>query len=253
MKHANPCGAAIAATPAEAYAGAFRTDPAAAFGGIVALNRPLDAGLARTILERQFVEVLIVPQLEEGAADALAVKPDVRVLVVHGLDEANGAAARGNEERHLELRSVRGGVLVQEADHDPVAADDLDVVTRRAPTRAEVADLLFAWRVAWFVKSNAIVYAGNRATRGIGGGQASRVHSARIARLKAKEEELELGGTVMASDAFFPFRDGIDAAAEAGVAAVIQPGGSRRDGEVIAAADAHGMAMVFTGVRHFRH
>ncbi len=253
VKHANPCGAAIAATPAEAYAGAFRTDPAAAFGGIVALNRSLDAGLARTILERQFVEVLIVPQLEEGAADALAVKPDVRVLVVHGLDEANGAAARGNEERHLELRSVRGGVLVQEADHDPVAADDLDVVTRRAPTRAEVADLLFAWRVAWFVKSNAIVYAGNRATRGIGGGQASRVHSARIARLKAKEEGLELGGTVMASDAFFPFRDGIDAAAEAGVAAVIQPGGSRRDGEVIAAADAHGMAMVFTGVRHFRH
>ena len=167
--------------------------------------------------------------------------------------DAAGTAARGKKEGLFDFRSVRGGVLVQEADHDPVAADDLEVVTRRAPTRSEVADLLFAWRVAWFVKSNAIVYAGDRATRGIGGGQASRVHSARIARLKAQEERLELGGTVMASDAFFPFRDGIDAAAEAGVAAVIQPGGSRRDGEVVAAADAHAMAMVFTGVRHFRH
>ena len=252
VKHANPCGAAIAATPVEAYGRAFRTDPTSAFGGIVALNRALDAGLARTILGRQFVEVLVVPRLGEGAADALAVKPDVRVLIVDGLAEAAGTAARGKDGL-LDIRSVRGGVLVQEADHDPVAADDLEVVTRRAPTPSEVADLLFAWRVAWFVKSNAIVYAGNRATRGIGGGQASRVHSARIARLKAQEEGLELGGTVMASDAFFPFRDGIDAAAEAGVAAVIQPGGSRRDGEVVAAADAHGMAMVFTGVRHFRH
>ena len=250
VKHANPCGAAIAATPDEAYDRAFRTDPTSAFGGIVALNRPLDDDLAGAILERQFVEVLVAPRLGESAAAILAARPDVRVLVTG--DEPAAAGSKGHREQ-LDVRSVRGGVLVQEADHDSVTSDGLEVVTRREPTRSEVADLLFAWRIAWFVKSNAIVYAGSGATRGIGGGQASRVYSARIARLKAQEVGLELAGAVMASDAFFPFRDGIDAAAEAGIAAVIQPGGSRRDAEVVAAADEHGMAMVFTGVRHFRH
>ena len=252
VKHANPCGAAIAATPDEAYERAFRTDPTSAFGGIIALNRALDSVLAGAILERQFVEVLVAPSLGEGAAGVLANRPDIRVLVTGDEGASAASAARGSGTR-LDVRSVRGGLLVQEADHDPVTAEGLEVVTRRAPTRAELADLLFAWRIAWFVKSNAIVYVGGGATRGIGAGQASRVHSARIARLKAEEEGLDLVGTVMASDAFFPFRDGVDAAAEAGVAAVIQPGGSRRDAEVVAAADEHGMAMVFTGVRHFRH
>ena len=252
VKHANPCGAAIAATPAEAYERAFRTDPTSAFGGIVAFNRALDGNLARALLERQFVEVIVAPGLGEGAASVLATKPDVRVLVAA---EAGAPAVEGSQGRrgHLDVRSVRGGILVQEADHDPVTPGGLEVATRREPTPSELVDLLFAWRIARFVKSNAIVYAGGGATRGIGGGQASRVYSARIARLKAEEEGLDLRGAVMASDAFFPFRDGIDAAAEAGVAAVIQPGGSRRDGEVVAAADEHGMAMVFTGIRHFRH
>ena len=252
VKHANPCGAAIATTPAEAYHRAFRTDSSSAFGGIVAFNRTLDGDLARTIVDGRFVEVLVTPRLGEGAAAALAARPDVRVLVTGETSEPSVAASEGHRG-HLDVRSVRGGVLVQEADHDPVTPDGLEVVTRRQPTASELTDLLFAWRIAWFVKSNAIVYAAAGATRGIGGGQASRVYSARIARLKAQEEGLELAGAVMASDAFFPFRDGIDAAAEAGIAAVIQPGGSRRDAEVVAAADEHGMAMVFTGVRHFRH
>ena len=252
VKHANPCGAATAASAAHAYEGAFRTDPTSAFGGIVAFNRALEGDLAGAILERQFVEVIVVPGLGRGAESVLAAKPEVRVLVTGSRAEpATVDAAAGSVD--LDIRSVRGGVLVQEADHDPVTRESLEVVTRRAPTSAELADLLFAWRIAWFVKSNAIVYAGGGATRGIGGGQSSRVYSARIARLKAEEEGLDLEGAVMASDAFFPFRDGIDAAAEAGVAAVIQPGGSRRDAEVVAAADEHAMAMVFTGVRHFRH
>ena len=255
VKHANPCGAATAATTEAAYDGAFRTDPTSAFGGIVTLNRALDGKLARVILERQFVEVIVVPGLGEGAETVLAGKPDVRVLVTAAHREPAAAADRASGGLHacLDVRSVRGGLLLQEADHDPVTPESLEVVTRRAPARAELADLLFAWRVAWFVKSNAIVYAAGGATRGIGGGQSSRVYSARIARLKAHDEGLDLDGAVMASDAFFPFRDGIDAAAEAGIAAVIQPGGSRRDAEVIEAADEHAMAMVFTGVRHFRH
>ena len=255
VKHANPCGAATAATVDAAYDGAFRTDPTSAFGGIVALNRALDGTLARAILERQFVEVIVVPGLGEGAESELAGKPDVRVLVTGAPGEPAAAPSEPSGERHadIEVRSVRGGLLVQEADHDPVSPEALEVATRRAPAPSELADLIFAWRVAWFVKSNAIVYAAGGATRGIGAGQSSRVHSARIARLKAEEQGLALDGAVMASDAFFPFRDGIDAAAEAGVGAVIQPGGSRRDAEVIEAADEHGMAMVFTGVRHFRH
>ena len=255
VKHANPCGAAVAASACEAYERAFRTDPTSAFGGIIAFNRPLDGALARAVLERQFVEVIVAPAIAGAdAAAALAAKPGVRVLVT-GEPEEPSADSDGGHHRgaSLDIRSVGGGILVQEADHDTVTADDLDVVTRRAPTPPELIDLLFAWRIARFVKSNAIVYVRGGATLGIGAGQTSRVHSARIGRLKAEEEGLELRGSAMASDAFFPFRDGIDAAAEAGVAAVIQPGGSRRDPEVIAAADEHGMAMVLTGVRHFRH
>ena len=261
VKHANPCGAAVAGTGREAYERAFRTDPTSAFGGIIAFNRPLDGELARAVLQRQFVEVIVAPSItgvEEAAV--LAGKPDVRVLVtdepgkpVEGGDEGRGEDAAGLAGPPLDIRSVRGGILVQEADHDAVTPDGLEVVTRRAPTPTELTDLLFAWRIAWFVKSNAIVYARDSATLGIGAGQTSRVYSARIGRLKAEEEGLELGGSAMASDAFFPFRDGVDAAADAGVTAVIQPGGSRRDREVVAAADEHGMAMVFTGVRHFRH
>ena len=256
VKHANPCGAAVAASACEAYERAFRTDPTSAFGGIIAFNRPLDGELARAVLERQFVEVIVAPSIAGAdAAAALAAKPGVRVLVTGGPEEpfVDAGGDGGHRGASLDLRSVGGGVLVQEADHDAVTADDLDVVTRRAPTPSELLDLLFAWRIVRFVKSNAIVYVRGGATLGIGAGQTSRVHSARIGCLKAEEEGLELRGSAMASDAFFPFRDGIDAAAEAGVAAVIQPGGSRRDPEVIAAADEHGMAMVLTGVRHFRH
>ena len=258
VKHANPCGAAVATSACEAYERAFRTDPTSAFGGIIAFNRPLDGGLARAVLERQFVEVIVAPSIAGAdAAATLAAKPGVRVLVTGDPEEpsadGDGNGNGGHRGAALDIRSVGGGILVQEADHDAVTADDLDVVTRRAPTPSELTDLLLAWRIVRFVKSNAIVYVRGGATVGIGAGQTSRVHSARIGRLKAEEEGLELRGSAMASDAFFPFRDGIDAAAEAGVAAVIQPGGSRRDPEVIAAADEHGMAMVLTGVRHFRH
>ena len=258
VKHANPCGAAVAASACEAYERAFRTDPTSAFGGIIAFNRPLDGELARAVLERQFVEVIVAPSIADAdAAAALAAKPGVRVLVTGEPEEpaadADGDGDGGHRGASLDIRSVGGGILVQEADHDAVTAADLDVVTRRAPAPSELIDLRFAWRIVRFVKSNAIVYVRGGATLGIGAGQTSRVHSARIGRLKAEEEGLELRGSAMASDAFFPFRDGVDAAAEAGVAAVIQPGGSRRDPEVIAAADEHGMAMVFTGVRHFRH
>lgn len=253
VKHANPCGAAVAGTEHAAYERAFRTDPTSAFGGIIAFNRRLDGPLARTVLERQFVEVIVAPSIEEEAAAVLAARPDVRVLLTDGPGESAAGSDGGRGGASLDIRSVRGGILVQEADHDAVTPEDLDVVTRRPPTPSELTDLLFAWRIAWFVKSNAIVYARDGATFGIGAGQTSRVHSARIGRIKAEEEGLDLDGTAMASDAFFPFRDGVDAAAEAGVTAVIQPGGSRRDREVVAAADEHGMAMVFTGVRHFRH
>ena len=245
VKHANPCGVALADTVAQAYDRAYRTDPTSAFGGIIALNRPLDADCARMILERQFVEVLAVPSVEPHVSTILAGKPNIRVLVTGELQPA--------QEDWLEIRSVTGGLLAQSRDLSMVSEQELRVVTTRAPDKDQLSDLAFAWRVAKFVKSNAIVFAKSRATIGVGAGQMSRVYSTRIAAMKARDEGLEVRGSVMASDAFFPFRDGIDAAAEFGITAVIQPGGSKRDDEVIAAANEHGMAMVYTGMRHFRH
>jgi phosphoribosylaminoimidazolecarboxamide formyltransferase/IMP cyclohydrolase len=246
VKHANPCGVAVAASVGEAYEAAYRTDPTSAFGGILAFNRPLDEATARHLLARQFVEVLIAPALGPGAEAALAEKPNVRVLLTGPLSVADGAG-------RLEYRSVHGGMLVQQADTAVLGDAALRRVTRREPTATERRDLAFAWRVCQFVKSNAIVFAREEATVGVGAGQMSRVYSSRIAAIKAADAGLEVRGAVMASDAFFPFRDGIDVAAEQGIRAVIQPGGSRKDDEVIAAADEHGIAMLFTGVRHFRH
>ncbi len=243
VKHANPCGVAIAEHIGAAYERAYATDPTSAFGGIIAFNRPLDAHTAGEILRRQFVEVVIAPEIDADALALFASKPNVRVLA-----SGNSPVAMG-----LDFQRIAGGLLVQDADSDALDVGDLTVVSARQPDAAQMQDLLFAWRVAMYVKSNAIVYARGQQTIGIGAGQMSRVVSARIAGIKAQEAGLAVAGAVMASDAFFPFRDGIDAAAEAGIAAVIQPGGSLRDNEVIAAADAHGMAMVFTGRRHFRH
>ena len=245
VKHANPCGVAIADRIRDAYDRAFRTDPTSAFGGVIAFNRPLDAETAAAIVERQFVEVVIAPRVDAGALDAFSRKENVRVLECGGLPAAPRAA--------LDFKRVTGGLLVQDRDVGAVAADGLEVVTRRAPTDAEMRDLRFAWKVVRFVKSNAIVYCRDGMTVGIGAGQMSRVYSAKIAGIKAVDEGLEVRGSVLASDAFFPFRDGIDTAAEAGISAVIEPGGSMRDDEVVAAADEHGMAMVFTRMRHFRH
>ncbi|MCP5418886.1 MAG: bifunctional phosphoribosylaminoimidazolecarboxamide formyltransferase/IMP cyclohydrolase [Gammaproteobacteria bacterium] len=245
VKHANPCGVAVGDTLAEAYERAFRTDPTSAFGGIIAVNRLLDAATAQAIVDRQFVEVIIAPEVAEDAGAVLASKKNVRVL-------ASGYW-RESAPSGWDYKRVTGGLLVQQRDDGVVTENSLKVVTRRAPSAQELRDLLFAWKVVKFVKSNAIVYCRDGMTLGVGAGQMSRVYSARIAAIKAADEGLDIHGSVMASDAFFPFRDGIDAAAAAGVSAVIQPGGSLRDAEVIAAADEHGMAMVFTGIRHFRH
>ena len=245
VKHANPCGVATAGSIAAAYEQAYRTDPTSAFGGIIAFNRELDAASARAIIERQFVEVLLAPSVSGEARAVLAAKDDVRVLETGDLSQP--------VSQMLEYKSVSGGLLVQTRDGACARAGDLRVVTRRAPTEAELEDLLFAWRVAKYVKSNAIVCAKNRATVGIGAGQMSRVVSSRIAAMKATDEGLTLRGASAASDAFFPFRDGLDVIAELGIESVIQPGGSKRDAEVIRAADEHGIAMVFTGTRHFRH
>ncbi|MGQ0799941.1 MAG: bifunctional phosphoribosylaminoimidazolecarboxamide formyltransferase/IMP cyclohydrolase [Pseudomarimonas sp.] len=244
VKHANPCGVAIGASLFEAYDRAYATDPTSAFGGIIAFNRALDAITASEIIQRQFVEVILAPQVHEDALAVIAKKSNVRVLAIGELGPANTA---------LHYQRVRGGLLVQDADTDSLGMADLRVVSQRGPDAHEMVDLLFAWRVAMFVKSNAIVYAHHSRTIGIGAGQMSRVVSAQIAGIKAADASLQVAGSVMASDAFFPFRDGIDAAAKAGIRAVIQPGGSMRDSEVIAAADEHGMAMVFTARRHFRH
>ncbi len=243
VKHANPCGVATAATAREAYEHAWTTDTESAFGGIIAFNRELDADTAELIVDRQFVEVIIAPSATADAIEAVAAKKNVRLLVC-----GNWPA---EPQSRLDYKRVTGGLLVQDADLALHA--ELRVVSARAPTEGEMRDLLFAWKVAKFVKSNAIVYARDARTIGVGAGQMSRVNSARIAGIKAEHAGLAVRGAVMASDAFFPFRDGIDNAAAAGICAVIQPGGSMRDEEVIAAANEHGMAMVFTGMRHFRH
>ena len=243
VKHANPCGVAIGATLLEAYDRAYRTDPESAFGGIIAVNGELDAATAGAIVERQFVEVIIAPRVSPGAIEAVAAKKNVRLLECGQWSQ--------QPARRLDLKRVNGGLLVQDA--DLALVKEMKVVSQRQPTEAELRDLLFTWRVAKFVKSNAIVYGRDQMTIGVGAGQMSRVNSARIAAIKAEQAGLEVRGAVMASDAFFPFRDGIDQAAAAGIVAVIEPGGSVRDEEVIAAADEHGLAMVFTGMRHFRH
>ena len=243
IKHANPCGAAVADTTLAAYGKAFATDPTSAFGGIIAFNRPVDAQTLDAVAA-QFLEVLIAPAYTQDALAAIAQKKNVRVLEV---------ALPATPVAQLDLKRVGGGLLVQTADTANVAASDLKVVTRRVPTAAELADLMFAWRIAKFVKSNAIVYCRDGQTLGIGAGQMSRVDSARIAAIKARTAVLNLAGSVAASDAFFPFRDGLDVVADNGAIAVIQPGGSVRDAEVIAAADERGIAMVFTSIRHFRH
>ena len=243
VKHANPCGVAVAGTALDAYEHAYTTDPTSAFGGILAFNVAVDGTTMKTILDRQFVEVLIAPDYDAEALAYAKKKANVRVLRI----------PHGDGRNAMDIKRVGSGLLMQTADHREVGFDELKVVTRHAPNSEQLADLMFAWRVAKFVKSNAIVYAKDQRTIGVGAGQMSRVYSARIAGIKAQDAGLVVPGSVMASDAFFPFRDVIDAAAEAGIKAVIQPGGSMRDAEVIAAADEHGIAMVFTGVRHFRH
>ncbi|MCA1979209.1 MAG: bifunctional phosphoribosylaminoimidazolecarboxamide formyltransferase/IMP cyclohydrolase [Thiobacillus sp.] len=242
VKHANPCGVAYGTSLLDAYDRAYKTDPESAFGGIIAFNGRLDGATAQAIVERQFVEVIIAPEVSPEASAAVAAKKNVRLLECGAW---SGAVAQ------MDMKRVAGGLLVQDA--DVLLHAELKVVTARAPTDKEMDDLLFAWRVAKFVKSNAIVYAKDRMTVGVGAGQMSRVNSARIAAIKAEHAGLAVPGSAMASDAFFPFRDGIDQAAAAGIQAVIQPGGSMRDDEVIAAANEHGIAMVFTGTRHFRH
>jgi phosphoribosylaminoimidazolecarboxamide formyltransferase / IMP cyclohydrolase len=245
VKHANPCGVARALTIADAYTRAYRTDPTSAYGGIIAFNRELDAATAHAIVEQQFVEVILAPSISDDAKAALAPRENVRVLIVGDLSRP--------VTQLLEYRSVSGGLLVQTRDSGAIRAQELRTVTKRPPTLAELDDLIFAWRVAKYVKSNAIVAVKDKATLGIGAGQMSRVISSKIAAMKAQDEGLTLLGAAIASDAFFPFRDGLDALAEFGITSIIQPGGSRRDAEVIAAADEHGIAMVFTGMRHFRH
>jgi phosphoribosylaminoimidazolecarboxamide formyltransferase / IMP cyclohydrolase len=240
VKHANPCGVAIAASPLEAYQRAFLTDPTSAFGGIIAFNRKVD-GVTAEAVAKQFVEVVIAPAYDEAALKVFSAKQNVRLLTIE---------AAGRMNRH-EMKRVGGGLLVQTADDFDVAR--LEVVSRRKPTPAEMNDLIFAFRVAKFVKSNAIVFCKDGMTLGVGAGQMSRVDSTKIAAIKAKNAGLSLKGSVAASDAFFPFRDGLDVIAGAGARAVIQPGGSMRDEEVFKAADEHGMAMVITGMRHFRH
>lgn len=247
VKHSNPCGVAVASTQREAYDKAWKTDPTSAFGGIIAFNNSLQGDTAEAILDRQFVEVIIAPGITSEARSLLKAKPNVRVLDCNTLSNL-----QTRHEMH-QLRQVSGGLLVQDEDLEQLALDSLRVVSKRQPDQQQLNDLLFTWRVAKHVKSNAIVYGRDNATVGVGAGQMSRVYSARIAGIKAADEGLEVGGAVMASDAFFPFRDGIDNAASVGISAVIQPGGSKNDDEVIAAADEHGLAMVFTGIRHFRH
>jgi phosphoribosylaminoimidazolecarboxamide formyltransferase/IMP cyclohydrolase len=245
VKHANPCGVAVATNIQDAYDKAFKTDPTSAFGGIIAFNRPLDAATASMIIDRQFVEVIIAPEIASEAAAVIAAKKNVRLLETGSWSTKSVAG--------FDFKKVSGGLLVQTTDQGVITADDLKVVTKRAPTDEQIQDMLFAWTIIKYVKSNAIIFCKDNMTIGVGAGQMSRVYSTKIAAIKAADEGLEVKGSVMASDAFFPFRDGIDAAAEHGIAAIIQPGGSMRDDEVIQAANDHDLAMVFTGMRHFRH
>ena len=245
VKHANPCGVAVASDIGAAYELAFATDPESAFGGIIAFNRELDSKTARAICEKQFVEVIIAPIVSADASTVVAEKKNVRLL----------ACGMWNSQRpnDFDYKRVNGGLLIQDRDNGMVCERDLKVASKRIPTPSEMSDMLFAWKVAKMVKSNAIIYAKNNQTIGVGAGQMSRINSARIAGIKAEHAGLDVVGAVMASDAFFPFRDGIDNAGKAGISCIIQPGGSMRDDEVITAANEHGMAMVFTGMRHFRH
>lgn len=244
VKHANPCGVAMADNLTDAYIKAFESDSESAFGGIIAFNRELDGKTAQAIVDRQFCEVIVAPSVTEEAKQAVAAKKNIRLLAIGDMDE---------RQPRYDFKRVNGGLLVQDADLVNVKREDLKVVTKRAPTEEEITEMLFAWRVCKYTKSNAIVYTSANRTLGIGCGQTSRVFSARIATIRAEDAKLSLQGSALASDAFFPFRDGVDAAAAAGVKCIIQPGGSIRDEEVIKAADEHGIAMVFTGVRHFRH
>ena len=245
VKHANPCGVAVADSISDAYDSAFKTDPTSAFGGIIAFNRVLDRVTAEKIVARQFVEVIVVPKIDADALDVISAKKNVRVLET--------GAWPGSSVPDFDFKKVSGGLLVQNTDLGVITADDLKVVTKLAPTPGQIQDMLFAWTVVKYVKSNAIIFCKDNMTIGVGAGQMSRVYSTKIAAIKAADEGLEIKGSVMASDAFFPFRDGIDAAAETGISAIIQPGGSIRDDEVIQAANEHGLAMVFTAMRHFRH
>ncbi|MCL1143722.1 bifunctional phosphoribosylaminoimidazolecarboxamide formyltransferase/IMP cyclohydrolase [Shewanella gaetbuli] len=244
VKHANPCGVALGNNILEAYDRAFKTDPTSAFGGIIAFNQELDADTAKAIVERQFVEVIIAPKVSQAARDIVAAKANVRLLE---------CGEWNTKTTSRDYKRVNGGLLVQDRDQGMVDVADIKVVSKRQPTAEQLTDLMFCWKVAKFVKSNAIVYAKDGMTIGVGAGQMSRVYSAKVAGIKAADEGLVVEGSVMASDAFFPFRDGIDAAAAAGISCIIQPGGSIRDEEIIAAADEHDIAMVFTGMRHFRH
>ena len=245
VKHANPCGVAVAPNILDAYLKAFKTDPTSAFGGIIAFNRSLDVKTAEAIVERQFVEVIIAPTIDADALAVIAAKKNVRVLETGAW---TSSAVPG-----FDYKKVSGGLLVQNTDLGIISENDLSVVTELAPTPQQIQDMLFAWTVVKYVKSNAIIFCKDNMTIGVGAGQMSRVYSTKIAAIKATDEGLEIKGSVMASDAFFPFRDGIDAAAETGISAIIQPGGSMRDDEVIQAANEHGLAMVFTNMRHFRH
>lgn len=244
VKHANPCGVAVSEDLLNAYLQAYQTDPTSAFGGIIAFNRTLDKQTAEAIIARQFVEVIIAPNIDQEALAVLETKKNVRVLACGEWQQ---------RQNGLDFKRVNGGLLVQDRDLGMVTTADFKIVSKRQPTQQELSDALFCWKVAKFVKSNAIVYAKNNMTIGIGAGQMSRVYSAKIAGIKAQDENLQVAGSVMASDAFFPFSDGIDAAAAVGITCVIQPGGSIRDDEVIQAADEHNIAMIFTNMRHFRH
>ena len=244
IKHANPCGVATRKNIHSAYLSAYQTDPTSAFGGIIAFNRELNEETAQSITKQQFVEVIIAPKISSKAKSILSKKENIRVLECGDLQKA---------KQSFDYKKISGGLLIQDKDLATLKSSDLKCVSLIQPTSFQMLDLLFAWKVAKYVKSNAIVFAKNQMTIGIGAGQMSRIYSAKIAGIKAADENLEVIGSVMASDAFFPFRDGIDAAAEAGISAIIHPGGSLRDDEVIAAADEHGIAMVFTGIRHFKH